>query len=271
MSHSKEIFDNHVQNQDLSEQDCKKKPKKLFDLDRVLSKLIKCVIPQQLNQKTQFCKHDCGCSEEIIKQTLKSFLLGYSVIGAVDIIALILKSKMLKKNPFILFVTLVSSKNIRFASFPALYTLVMKSLMCILRRIFKDDNGKMWFISGFVGGFLSLLTKEKNNRSMWSLFLLTRAFETFYRYHIIQKTIPKFQLDYVLVYCLMIGFTVSIYFTEPSCNSRGLHKAWENFSCEHSGDYGIRKIYMGIMNKKLQIDGISTDEPDKFINWNRKF
>lgn len=171
----------------------------------------------------------------------------------------------------ILFITLISGKNLRFASFPALYTLIMKSLTCILRRIFKEDNGKIWFISGFVGGFLSLMTKEKNNRANWSLFLITRAFETIYRYHIIQKTIPKLSLDYVFVYCLMIGFTVSCYFTEPSCNSRGLNKAYENFSCEHSGDYGIRKIYMEIMNRKLQVDGFSTDEPNKFINWNRKF
>lgn len=69
----------------------------------------------------------------------------------------------------------------------------------------------------------------------------------------------------------MIGFTVSTYFTEPSCNSKGLHKAWENFSCEDIADYGIRFCYNTITNNKLAPLGIPADEPNKYINWNRKF
>lgn len=109
--------------------------------------------------------------------------MGYSVTAAIDILVLLLKKmKAIKKNPSIILYTLISSKNVRFASFPALYTLFMRGLTCILRRILKCDSGSISFVSGFIGGIISLWVREKQNRSIWALFLMTRALDSLYRY-----------------------------------------------------------------------------------------
>ncbi|EAR84841.1 transmembrane protein (macronuclear) [Tetrahymena thermophila SB210] len=266
------------QNCDTKQDFYNKKQKQIFskypiDFDKHFKNLfLRLGLDENCFGKTEHCKHPNSCFVDILKYSLKSFLMGYSVTAAIDIIVILVKQfKKLKSNPFFLLITLISKKNIRFALFPALYTLIMRGLTCLLRRIFKQDNNKISFISGFIGGLLSLWVREKQNRSIWALFLITRALDSLYRYQLIRKRIPKFDLDYTFVYCLMIGFTVSIYFTEPSCNSRGLHKAWENFSCEDISDYGIRFIYNSKMNKELAIKGIPPDEPNKYINWNRKF
>jgi len=88
--------------------------------------------------------------------------MGYTVTAAIDILVLLLKQmKSIKNNPSIIFYTLILKKNVRFASFPALYTLFMRGLTCILRRIFKCDSGAISFVSGFIGGIVSLWVREK--------------------------------------------------------------------------------------------------------------
>lgn len=222
--------------------------------------------------RTELCKHCDGCVEDILKFTSKSFLMGYTVTASIDIILMLIKQmKKIRKNPMIILYTLISKKNVRFASFPALYTFIMRGLTCLLRRFYKKDDKYVSFLSGFVGGLVSLWVREKENRSIWALFLITRALDSLYRSQVINKRIPKISLDYTIVYCLMIGYTVSIYFTEPNCNSRGLHKAWENFSCESQPDYGIRLCYMERHNNKIDKIGLPRNDPNKYINWNRRF
>lgn len=111
--------------------------------------------------KTDLCRHPEGCVQSILKYSVGSFLMGYSVTAAIDILVLLLKqTKAIKQNPSIILYTLISKKNVRFASFPALYVLVMRSLTCILRRVLKKDGGVVSFVSGFVGGLLSLWIRE---------------------------------------------------------------------------------------------------------------
>jgi len=90
---------------------------------------------------------------------------------------------------------LLSKENIRFASMPALYTLIMKGSLCSLRAITKLDHGFISFFSGFVAGAASLTMIRKKGRSVWGVFLLARACDIIYTSLVNRKKIPKFKYD----------------------------------------------------------------------------
>lgn len=56
----------------------------------------------------------------------------------------------------------------------------MSSTLCLLRRRKTSSEGISAFISGFLAGFIGLSTRQKENRKIWSLFLLTRAIDSIY-------------------------------------------------------------------------------------------
>jgi len=50
-----------------------------------------------LDSKTHHCRHECGCIENIFKDTVGSFILGYSIKTVLNILGLLFVLKKLKK------------------------------------------------------------------------------------------------------------------------------------------------------------------------------
>lgn len=83
------------------------------------------------------------------------------------------------KSPSMLFKALINKESLRFALFPAIYNLIMHSLQCLMKRK-QVPPGVQSFVSGFTAGFIALATRQPQNRSIWGIFLLARAFDCFY-------------------------------------------------------------------------------------------
>ena len=77
--------------------------------------------------------------------------------------------------------TLFSIDSVKFGIFPMTYTLILKIMHCTSRKILKRESGSIAFLSGFIAGFLSMLTKDDQRRGGWTVFLLARAVDCIYR------------------------------------------------------------------------------------------
>jgi len=72
----------------------------------------------------------------------------------------------------------------------------LKSTICLQRKIFKSEKGHNAFFSGFIAGFISILSRSKESRGLWGVFLFTRAIDAIYHSLVNRKIIKKLPLDY---------------------------------------------------------------------------
>lgn len=70
------------------------------------------------------------------------------------------------------------------------------------QKITKNNisDKKIAFISGFLGGLISINFIHKKNRSILGLFLITRGFECYYNKLINEKKIPQTWYNWVFIF-----------------------------------------------------------------------
>lgn len=62
------------------------------------------------------------------------------------------------------------------------------------------------FWAGYLAGFFALMTKPQKDRSIWSVFLLTRALECIYNNMVNKGYLPRSKMNYVWIFAFMWGF-----------------------------------------------------------------
>ncbi len=77
-----------------------KKPAKKQSTPRLFKILRRLGIkpPAFLNHKTPHCRHGCGCIENIISGTARSFALGYVIKACLNMLGVLFAFKKLKKK-----------------------------------------------------------------------------------------------------------------------------------------------------------------------------
>lgn len=152
--------------------------------------------------KTPFCRHDYGCLENVVSGTLNSLVLSYILSVGINFLSLVPFKR--KYNEFIW--SLFRFQSLRMCGFITSYTFVLKSTLCLLRKIREKDDHVNNFISGAAAGFLAIGFLEKVSRMTWSGYLLARAFDALYKHLVNRKVFKKREIHYILIFALMYGF-----------------------------------------------------------------
>ncbi|KAL4491796.1 hypothetical protein ABPG72_006051 [Tetrahymena utriculariae] len=221
--------------------------------------------------RTLDCAHQDGCIYNVFNQLFKGLALGYAAKTTLNIVSTILQFKKLLKNPLMLIKALFNGESLRFALFPAVYNLVMQSSLCLMRRkgVNKNIQG---FVSGFLGGYLALATRQKQNRNIWGVMLLARAVDCIYKSMCNRNIIQKRSTDYTLMFSSMyLVFSIS-YGLEPECLPPSFNKFLRAFSNEHDADLKFRGCWIAKSNLELIKKGIPPHDVQKalLLDFNRK-
>ena len=103
--------------------------------------------------KTSQCKHKFGCYENVIFGFYKMLIKSFAIKVLINNIFYIGNRKKLVQNLF----SLKSFKdNARFAIFAALVVGVYKAMLCILRRVFKNEK-LATSLAGFFAGLTAVV------------------------------------------------------------------------------------------------------------------
>jgi len=154
-----------------------------------------------LEYKTPFDKSEYSCVENILRGTFKSFIIGYGIRGAISLIMTLVNFKKLVKNPFgELIKALFNQANLRLGSFIGLQTGLLKSFITLLRIITKREHGINFFISGFLASYISSFIWKKENRALWGVFALSRAFDSVYNHLVNSGKIKKRSMNYGIIF-----------------------------------------------------------------------
>lgn len=158
--------------------------------------------PEILLLKTEYCKHDFGCLENIISGTLNSLILSYVLNVGLNFLTLVPLKK--KYGEFLL--SLVKLDSMRLCGFITSYTFLLKTTLCLMRILRKKNDQLNNFMAGAVAGYFSIGFLEKTSRMTWSGYLLARAFDAVYRHLVNKKVFKKKEWHYLLIFSLIYGF-----------------------------------------------------------------
>ncbi|KRX08164.1 hypothetical protein PPERSA_01709 [Pseudocohnilembus persalinus] len=229
----------------------KKEGKPFIQLENTLKKLLQIQKCEILDKKHNSCKHKNGCVSQIVDIGIRGFLIGIGLKGTIKILMFILKNKTL--NPIKILHQFFSKDVIQFALTPAVYNIVLQGTTCLMRWFKNGETKKDAFISGFMAGFLCLLTKPKKDRQIWAVFLLTRAFQFYYNSLVNKNYIPKTKFDYVIIFSLMWFFLGSQCGAEqPNC-AKSLNSFKNNITFMNEGDIGLYSTMMFRKNRKMYL------------------
>ncbi|KRX07911.1 P-loop containing nucleoside triphosphate hydrolase [Pseudocohnilembus persalinus] len=239
---------------------------------RILQQYLKINHPL-LEEKNCNCKHDNGCFTQIFDLTIRGFGVGYTVKTALNLILTLIKKPMsLVKNPLNLIFILVNKQSFDFALFPCIYNFVLQATTCAIKllrnkiqveKLSKQGGENQGisqklekiiepFISGFAAGFLALLVKQKKDRAIWGLFLITRALECLYNSLINKGYIPYTKFNWVFIFSLLWicqGYNIAM---EPDNCPKPFQKFIGTQMCQDAGDYSLNLAWIRKKNMELK-------------------
>lgn len=133
------------------------------------------LIPKFLLTRTPMCKHKYSCYENVILGLYRTFRNTLLIKLVLNNLAYITNFNKLIKN----LMSWKSNKdNLRFALFLALMNALYKSVLCLLRRVCKNDKINAP-IAGFIAGLASSI-EDKNRRQLLTVLLFSRFADTTY-------------------------------------------------------------------------------------------
>jgi hypothetical protein len=111
------------------------------------------LIPTWMLTKTSFCKHKYGCYENVIIGFYKLLVKSFAIKFLINNLLFLGNKKKFIQNIFSLS---AFKDNARFAIFACLVVGVYKAMLCILRRIFKNEK-LATSIAGFIAGLMAFI------------------------------------------------------------------------------------------------------------------
>ncbi len=212
-----------------------------------------------LEYRTPFEKSEYSCLENILRGTIKSFLIGYGIRGAISLVMTLVKFKKIIQKPSLLIKALFNGTNLRFGSFLACHTGLLKSFITIFRLITKKDQGVQHFLSGFLASYFSSFIWEKNTRSLWGVFALSRAFDTVYNHLVNSGKIKKRGANYAVIFVFVQLLGCYAFGYEPYLLPNSLEKFYVQMTAMNKNDNIFRHLWAEITRRRLKRDGIIKD------------
>lgn len=175
--------------------------------------------------KTRFCKHDFGCLENIISGTASAFLMAYKINTGINVITLGILKRKFKE----LFFSLWSKDSLTWVGYLSAYTLVLKIVTCLLRRLRDKGDPYNDLLAGAAAGATACLLLQKEQRLVWVGYLLARTCDAYYNHLVNRGVVNKSKWHYVFVY----GFVYALYgyciMAEPDIMPKSIRKFFDTF------------------------------------------
>ncbi|CAD8111167.1 unnamed protein product [Paramecium primaurelia] len=196
-----------------------------------------------LQVKTSFCQHEHGCLYNVLEGLVRSFGIAYTMKALFGLIsALLSKNKKISKGNLIL-EAFFGIDTLKFASFPTVYSLIQKTIICGCRHITQQDLKIMSFVSGFSAGFVSLSLIEESKRKNWALYLLTRSMDTMFNSLINKNIVAKRSYYYIIFMAIEVLVTAYAFGCENDCLEDYMLKFYARFGNENQCELDERKCW----------------------------
>jgi len=209
--------------------------------------------------KTPFDRSKYSCLENCVRGTTQSFIIGFSIKAVLAVFRLLIGPEKLSYKSGKLLAAVFGFDNIRFGSFLGLLTGITKLILSLLRILRKKDDGMNGFLATFVGAYLSLFFLPKQSRSLFSLFLLPRAFDCCYNHFVNNNKFKRRGWHFVLLFALMNMFTVYNYTSEEYLIPHSIEKFYNMVLCPSENDLIKRRLCSEIARRSLVKKGIIQD------------
>jgi len=148
---------------------------------------IRHLLPEALLSKTGQCNHDHGCFENVVRDALKRFLIGFCIQMLLKNIGMIFKPAKLLRN-------LKKAKNLvdstRFGLFLMCFQTAYKLVLCLMRRFGMKDHVNAP-LAGFISA-LSLAIDGGSRRELITVLTMSRALESSFKLGESSGVIPTF-------------------------------------------------------------------------------
>jgi len=138
--------------------------------------------------RTVFCRHRGSCVCSCLASSTKAGVLSYLIKVGISIVFSIRK---IIKKPKNLLEVFVDKDSIKFGLFICAFLILLRSLICGLRRKLDSRHHKYAFLlGGLIGATASAFILDKKTRQTFGLFLIARAFDISYRSLVEKKILP---------------------------------------------------------------------------------
>jgi hypothetical protein len=195
--------------------------------------------------KTQMCKHKFGCYENVLRGWYRTFLIGFAIKSILLNLPKIMNPVKFLQNIFNIKKSLDS---VRFALFLSCMNAVYKLVLCLMRRICKDDR-KNSSVAGFLAG-LTLIIDNKDRRKFIALILFARSLECLLNILDKRNIVKKFKYGELIPWVGSSTFTMYCMAWEQDCLEPSFKKFYLKASAMTPNDI----ILCDVWNKML-IDG----------------
>lgn len=155
--------------------------------------------------RTIYCKHRGSCICSGFASSTKAGVLSYLIKAG---ISTVFNVRKIIKNPAHIINGFIDKDSIKFGLFVCAFLLILRTLVCSLRRKTQPRNHKYAFmIGGLIGATASAFILDKKTRQAFGLFLVARAIDIIYKSLVEKKYIPDFKYYYPVLYGLMMLVT----------------------------------------------------------------
>jgi len=212
-----------------------------------------------LEYKTPFDQSQYSCIENILRGTLRSFLLTYAVKSGISLLLTLLKFKQVLKKPSLLIRALINKDNFKLGCFTGSLTGIMKIIILIARIIRKKDDGWNGFAGSFLAAWLSFFFFQKDNRAFMACFMLSRAFDCYYNHLVNNGTIKKSRYHYVMIFATLNILTGYAYAHESYLLSPSMEKFGDKMTSQSPNDLTIMYLWREATRRRLVKAGVIHD------------
>ena len=165
------------------------------------------------------CKHNKGCAVHAAAGFWYIFIRAFGI-------KLLLNNLSYLRSPAKLLSNLKNMKslkdNLRFALFLALMNSVYKAVLCLTRRIFKNDKvGSV--IAAIAAGLVSSVEK-KSRRSFMMILLLSRASDTAFNIGENRGLVKRFNYGEILLFLITNVHQQMLHAVEPDLQNKSIYK-----------------------------------------------
>jgi hypothetical protein len=180
-----------------------------------------------VHHKTEFCRHEVGCIENVLWDSLKCFGYGYSAKTLINLLLYLSKIAKNKFNPKDIITIFAAKENFQLPAFISTLTLLFKGVICLSRRFRTVEDWKTPALAGALAGYFSLFCFDKKAKQFLCVFALSRAFDCVYNSLVKNKKIPDSKWNFHLLYCFMISFVVFFYSSQKGIAPSSIEKFFD--------------------------------------------
>lgn len=159
--------------------------------------------------RSAHCRHEQSCVYSHLVRYIKLFCQAYGFRVAIGTIIFLVRIR--RQSLSSLLGLLFSRDYFKFSFFISIQTLLLKSSLCVLRRVTSTDSGWNYHVAGFLSGYFSIRFCDVSKRRLYTYLLLSRALNALYLQAHQKLSIQKHSANYEYCLLFMVALSLSSY------------------------------------------------------------